>query len=124
MKFDEVMERLRAAGNPAAVAGMARFGIETERAYGISAPVLHRLAQPLPQPRRNRGSRGNQGRQPSWRAVGRHGRPARVGVRGGPTAFEAMKQDTATQKDQHGVQSHAWNMVFFAAVSALLLMLA
>jgi len=45
MTYDEVMERLRAAANPKNVEGMARFGIETGRAYGISAPVLLSLAK-------------------------------------------------------------------------------
>jgi 3-methyladenine DNA glycosylase AlkD len=47
MTYDEVIERLRAAANPTNVAGMARFGIQTERAYGISAPVLRAIAKEI-----------------------------------------------------------------------------
>src|SRR5262245_26092385 len=47
MQFDEVIERLRAAGNREAVAGMARFGIQTGQAYGVSAPALHKLAREI-----------------------------------------------------------------------------
>ena len=47
MHYEEAIEKLRAAGNPAAVEGMARYGIQTERAYGVSAPVLHALAREI-----------------------------------------------------------------------------
>src|SRR5438445_8751649 len=47
MQYEEVLEKLRAAGNPEAVEGMARYGIQTERAYGISAPKLHSLAREI-----------------------------------------------------------------------------
>lgn len=46
-RANEVIERLRALANPANVAGMARFGINAANAYGISAPVLHRIAKEI-----------------------------------------------------------------------------
>jgi 3-methyladenine DNA glycosylase AlkD len=47
MELTEVMTRIRSLGNPEAVAGMARFGINTENAYGVSIPNLRKLAKPL-----------------------------------------------------------------------------
>jgi 3-methyladenine DNA glycosylase AlkD len=44
-KAKDVLRRLRAAGDPAAKAGMARFGINTERALGISVPVLRKMSR-------------------------------------------------------------------------------
>jgi 3-methyladenine DNA glycosylase AlkD len=43
----EIIRQLRALGNPANVAGMARFGIPSDNALGISAPVLKRLAREI-----------------------------------------------------------------------------
>lgn len=47
MRCEEVVKRLRALGNPDAVAGMARFGINTKRAYGVSIPDLRKLAKEI-----------------------------------------------------------------------------
>jgi 3-methyladenine DNA glycosylase AlkD len=44
---DEVLERLRSLADPAAKAGMARFGIETGTALGISIPTLRALARDI-----------------------------------------------------------------------------
>jgi 3-methyladenine DNA glycosylase AlkD len=41
----DVIRDLRKAGDPAAVRGMARFGIETDRALGVSIPVLRKTAR-------------------------------------------------------------------------------
>jgi 3-methyladenine DNA glycosylase AlkD len=41
----EVVEKLKVLSNPEAVAGMARFGINPERALGISIPDLRRMAK-------------------------------------------------------------------------------
>ena len=43
----DVIERLKALANPDNVAGMVRFGINATSAYGISAPVLHRMAREI-----------------------------------------------------------------------------
>jgi len=45
MTVKQVLNSLKAAGNPRNVAGMARYGIVTKRAYGVSAPDLVRLAR-------------------------------------------------------------------------------
>ena len=45
MVVEEILNELRALGNPANVAGMARFGICSPKAFGVSAPVLRALAK-------------------------------------------------------------------------------
>jgi 3-methyladenine DNA glycosylase AlkD len=47
MECEEVLKRLRSLANPEAVAGMARFGINPENTYGISIPVLRKLAREI-----------------------------------------------------------------------------
>lgn len=47
MKLSQVMKRLRDLSDPAAVEGMARFGIISKKAFGISAPDLRLLAQEI-----------------------------------------------------------------------------
>lgn len=42
-----ILDRLRAAGSPANVAGMARYGIRPAQAYGVAAPVLRSIAKEL-----------------------------------------------------------------------------
>jgi 3-methyladenine DNA glycosylase AlkD len=46
MKYtaQEVVKILRANGNPRNVEGMARFGITSVKAFGVSGPIIHRLA--------------------------------------------------------------------------------
>ncbi len=39
--------RLEALGNPANVAGMARFGVHVKKAYGVSTPALRKLAREI-----------------------------------------------------------------------------
>jgi 3-methyladenine DNA glycosylase AlkD len=41
----EILERLKALGDPEAVAGMARFGINPANTYGISIPALRKCAK-------------------------------------------------------------------------------
>ncbi|HZD58584.1 MAG TPA: DNA alkylation repair protein, partial [Anaerolineales bacterium] len=40
-----ILEHLRSLANPENVAGMARFGINPEKTYGISIPELRRIAR-------------------------------------------------------------------------------
>jgi 3-methyladenine DNA glycosylase AlkD len=40
-----MLERIRALGSPRGVEGMRRFGIVAAKAYGLSAPQMHRLAR-------------------------------------------------------------------------------
>lgn len=46
-RCDEVLERLRSLGDPRNVEGMARYGIRTKKAFGVSAPQLRQLAKEL-----------------------------------------------------------------------------
>lgn len=44
---EHIIAELRSLGNPTAVSGMQRFGIETSRALGIKIPVLRQLAKTI-----------------------------------------------------------------------------
>ena len=41
------VRRLKALGNPANVAGMARFGVHVKKAYGVPTPALRKLAREI-----------------------------------------------------------------------------
>lgn len=43
----EVLKKLRSLSNPEAVAGMARFGISPKNTYGVSIPVLRKMAKQI-----------------------------------------------------------------------------
>ncbi len=43
--YDKILERLETERNPAALAGMAKFGITPSRAYGVKIPVLRQIAR-------------------------------------------------------------------------------
>ena len=45
MRAEEVLKELRSKADPAAAAGMARFGIHSAKVLGIPTPVLRRLAK-------------------------------------------------------------------------------
>jgi 3-methyladenine DNA glycosylase AlkD len=47
MKTSEVMAELRRLGRPAVVEGMARFGLPSRNALGVSAPKLRTLAKKI-----------------------------------------------------------------------------
>ena len=48
MQYDAAMEKLRAAASPSwAANSMARFGIETASAYGVSMPAIRKLAREI-----------------------------------------------------------------------------
>ncbi len=47
MQVGDVLERLKALGDPDSLDGMARFGIATETAYGVRVPKLRKLAKEL-----------------------------------------------------------------------------
>lgn len=47
MTAREIIKKLESLENPANVAGMARFGIVTKKAFGVSAPVLKKLAKEI-----------------------------------------------------------------------------
>jgi len=44
---EDVLKKLKSLGDPAAVAGMARFGINPENTYGVSVPALRRMAKEI-----------------------------------------------------------------------------
>ncbi len=47
MDFAEIMKILESYSNPAAVEGMARFGITAKKVYGVPTPVLRKLARQI-----------------------------------------------------------------------------
>lgn len=47
MKLSEVMRRLKAQANPANVEGMARYGIVSRNAFGLTAPNMRALAKEI-----------------------------------------------------------------------------
>jgi len=42
-----ILEQLKSLGNPVATAGMARYGINTTHAYGVSIPNLRKIARKI-----------------------------------------------------------------------------
>lgn len=44
---EDVLKKLKSLGDPKAVAGMARFGINPENTYGVSLPALRRMAKEI-----------------------------------------------------------------------------
>ncbi len=47
MRYDDILEKLKALSNPKAVEGMARFGINPENTYGVSIPDLRKMAKEI-----------------------------------------------------------------------------
>ncbi len=47
MRYEDVIQRLKSMANPDNVAGMARFGINSEGTLGISVAVLRGLAKEI-----------------------------------------------------------------------------
>jgi len=45
--FEEILIKLKSLSNPKAVAGMARFGINPKDTYGVSIPVLRKMAKQI-----------------------------------------------------------------------------
>ncbi len=46
-KLDEILRGLKSLGNPKAVEGMAKFGINPRNTYGVSIPDLRKLAKEI-----------------------------------------------------------------------------
>jgi 3-methyladenine DNA glycosylase AlkD len=46
-RVSEVLETLHSLSNPEAVSSMARFGIKTDKAFGVSVPALRKLARSI-----------------------------------------------------------------------------
>lgn len=47
MQYDDILQRLKSLADPKAVEGMARYGITTDKAYGVSIPVLRNIAREI-----------------------------------------------------------------------------
>jgi 3-methyladenine DNA glycosylase AlkD len=47
IEFDSLLKKLESLGDANAVEGMARYGIISEKAYGISTPVLRHIAKEI-----------------------------------------------------------------------------
>lgn len=47
MTVDDILKKLEQLGTPENVAGMARYAIRTERAFGVSAPEIKKLAREI-----------------------------------------------------------------------------
>ena len=47
MQYDDILKKLKSLSDPKAVAGMARYGINTENTYGISIPNLRKMAKEI-----------------------------------------------------------------------------
>lgn len=47
MQYDDTLQRLKSLADPKAVEGMARYGIATEKAYGVSIPNLRKIAKDI-----------------------------------------------------------------------------
>jgi len=45
--LDQIIDEIRKRGNTKAVAGMAHFGIQTSKAFGVSIPQLRELARKI-----------------------------------------------------------------------------
>ena len=45
MTYEEIINLLRAAADPAFCEGMKRFGIATDRALGVRVPEIRRIAK-------------------------------------------------------------------------------
>jgi 3-methyladenine DNA glycosylase AlkD len=45
MHYDEIIQKIKSLANPKNVEGMARFGINQTNTYGVSVPVLRKMAR-------------------------------------------------------------------------------
>ena len=45
MEFEEIIKELQSLSNPEDVKGMARFGINPQKVYGVRIPELRRIAK-------------------------------------------------------------------------------
>jgi 3-methyladenine DNA glycosylase AlkD len=46
-QLDSILKRLESFSDPTAIEGMARFGITTKKAFGVSTPVLKQIAREI-----------------------------------------------------------------------------
>jgi len=65
MQYDEVLGELQLLSDPAAVAGMARFGINPANCYGISMVKLRKLAKQIGKNHKGKKSHSRSGPHPA-----------------------------------------------------------
>ena len=46
-RLNEILEKLKSLSNPTAIEGMAKFGITPKKTYGVSIPVLRKMAKEI-----------------------------------------------------------------------------
>src|SRR5690348_956724 len=47
MEVEQIISRLKSLGDPKAVEGMARFGIQSSNSFGVSVPAIRTLAKEI-----------------------------------------------------------------------------
>lgn len=94
-RCEQVLERLRALGNPANVQGMARFGINPQNTLGVSMPALRKLAREL--------KRDHELAQELW-ASGIHEARILAGLVDDP------RQVTVEQMERWAAEFDSWDM--------------
>lgn len=47
MNYEEIIAKIKSSHNPKAVAGMARYGINSNNTYGVSIPILRGMAKEI-----------------------------------------------------------------------------
>ena len=47
MQYSDILKELKSLSNPRAIEGMARYGITSEKTYGVSIPNLRRIAREI-----------------------------------------------------------------------------
>ena len=55
MQLEDILEKLKEMGDPKAVAGMARYGINPQKTYGVSIPKLRATAREIKKNRKLAG---------------------------------------------------------------------
>jgi 3-methyladenine DNA glycosylase AlkD len=110
MEYREVMRTLKALGSPENVAGMARFGIVTKNAYGVSAPALKKLAKQI--------GRDHALAQQLWRS-GNHDARCLAGLIDDPAVVDARQMESwAKDFDSWAVVDGTCNNLFRATALA------
>ncbi len=47
MRYEEILKKIKSSSNPKNVEGMARFGINPKNTYGVSIPIVRKLAKDI-----------------------------------------------------------------------------
>lgn len=81
MNVGEILDRLRDVSNPGNLPGMARYGINTENALGVSIPLLRKLAKQIGRDQALAEKLWNTGVHEARILAGFIGEPDRIGPR-------------------------------------------